>query len=206
MNQLLALHQKTVNNLPLSTRIILLSITLGFVFIIWYYGFWRPIQDSISKKNLAIQNLEKTIPLLKVQLKTNQTTLKNKEEQETKNKLESYLKTKNTPENKLVSPKATRQVLQDLLAARYGLTLIQLYNLQPKEAIFPGTDLKIFEHTIIIQFYSDYFSTMSYLQAIENLNWRIFWDRLEYKVVEYPTAKVTLQIHTLSDQEEWLNT
>ena len=42
---------------------------------------------------------------------------------------------------------------------------------------------------MIIKFQGDYFSTMNYLQAIESLPWRISWDRLEYKVIEYPNSR-----------------
>ena len=46
---------------------------------------------------------------------------------------------------------------------------------------------------------------MHYLQAIEKLEWKIFWDKLEYKVIQYPKAEITLIIHTLSDQRDLIN-
>ncbi|EKE01700.1 MAG: hypothetical protein ACD_21C00072G0023 [uncultured bacterium] len=205
MNQLLTKYQQTIDKLPLEARAIILAVALGFIFIIWYYGFWKSLQADVSKTNNSIKELELAIPLLKEQVFFTEKNLKDNQEQAAKSKTE-----KNTPQTKdaslqLISPQKINEVLQDLLTARSHLVLLQLQNLPPKTAILPQTNLKVFEHGIIVKFQGNYFSTMNYLQAIEKLGWRIFWDKLEYKVIQYPIAEITLQIHTLSDQGDWID-
>ncbi len=196
MNQILIKYQKIINGLPLAARAILLATILGVVFVIWYYGFWQYIEDVASTKTkTAIQTAQATIPLLKTKLQATEIALKNKEESAAKNKDLSQP----------VSPQTVTKVLQDLLASKYNLVLLQLQNLPSKVVLLPQSNLKVVEHGMIIKFQGDYFSTMNYLQAIESLPWKISWDRLEYKVVEYPIAEVTLQIHILSNQGGWFD-
>lgn len=196
MNQLLIKYQKIINGLPLAARAILLTTILGLVFIIWYYGFWRYLEDAAAIKiKTAIKTAQVTIPLLKTKLQATQVALKKIEEDEAKNKNSSQT----------VFPQTVTKVLQDLLAAKYNLVLLQLQHLPSKVVLLPQSNFKVVEHSMIIKFQGDYFSTMDYLHAIENLPWRISWDKLEYKVVEYPVAEVTLQIHILSNQGGWFD-
>ncbi|ETO92155.1 hypothetical protein [Legionella oakridgensis] len=47
----------------------------------------------------------------------------------------------------------------------------------------------------------DYFSIMHYLQRLEQLQWQLYWDKLDYTVVSYPLAKATVQFYTLRPGE-----
>ena len=42
-----------------------------------------------------------------------------------------------------------------------------------------------------------YLGTLRYLRALEALPWKFFWESVDYEVIEYPLARVTLQIYTL---------
>jgi MSHA biogenesis protein MshJ len=50
----------------------------------------------------------------------------------------------------------------------------------------------------------DYFSTLNYLKALENLPWRIHWDSIDYNVKAYPQAETRIQVYTLSFEQDWL--
>jgi MSHA biogenesis protein MshJ len=50
----------------------------------------------------------------------------------------------------------------------------------------------------------DYLSTLRYLEAVEQLPWRLFWEGLEYEVLEYPEARIVLTVRTLSLREGWI--
>jgi MSHA biogenesis protein MshJ len=142
------------------------------------------------------------IPLLKTQIEAIEKLIKDKREEA--KKIKKIPQEQNTS-LQLISPQKINEVLEDLLTTRYRLILLELKNLPPKAVALSQNNLRIFEHGIIIKFQGDYFSTMSYLQAIEKLGWRIFWDKLEYKVIQYPKAEITLQIHTISDQGVWID-
>jgi MSHA biogenesis protein MshJ len=200
MNQMLLQYQKIINRLSLEAKVGVLVAIFSFIFMIWYYSFWKSLQVNTSRINSSIEMLKLTIPLLETQLKE---ITKNLEEK----RLQAAKATKGTKGNvsQFVSPQKMNEVLRELLTTKYRLLLLELKNLTPKMGTLPQSNIKIFEHGIVIKFQGDYFSTMSYLKAIEELGWLIFWDRLEYNVIEYPKAEVLLQIHTLSDQGDWLD-
>ncbi len=56
----------------------------------------------------------------------------------------------------------------------------------------------VYRYPLAITFSGDYFDTLSYLKKLESMPWRPVWELLEYEVTDYPQAKVTLQIYTLS--------
>lgn len=191
MNLSLTKYQQTIDALSLEARIIILATALGIIFITWYYWLWQTQHSNISKINTSIRMLEsKEIPLLNTQLKIAEETVRTQCEQEAK------IKTKNT-QARLISMQKANKILQDLLTTRYHLVLLQFQNVPPKTGSL--------ERDIIIKLQGSYFSVMNYLQAIEKLEWRVFWDRLEYNVIQYPIAEVTLQIHTFNSQGDWLN-
>lgn len=64
---------------------------------------------------------------------------------------------------------------------------------------------EIFKHGLEIEFKGNYSSTLSYLQKLEALPWRFYWDEVSYEVLEYPKAQITVKIHTLSLDKGWIS-
>lgn len=108
----------------------------------------------------------------------------------------------------LIPPAEMTRVLKQILLQQAGLRLVRLESL-PVEPLFEtpegieveseGDDL--FKHGVVIEVLGDYASTVLYLQAVETLPRRFFWESLDYEVTEYPTARVTLTLRSLSTQE-----
>jgi MSHA biogenesis protein MshJ len=100
-------------------------------------------------------------------------------------------------------PKITKKILSERLSQ---IKLINLEQLPvetwpapdaPVKALLPST-LSGRQHAIQMEFQSDFFSTMHYLKRIEKLSPYVYWDSMDYKVSQYPTADVTIQFHVLS--------
>ncbi len=196
MNLQLTKYQKIIDKLPLAAKAMLLATILGISFIIWYYGFWQNLRLAMNNTYAKIEILESAIPKLEEQLKV----IKSAPKDTAKNKTES-----SDASGQTLSPNQTNKVLHDLLTTTGNLSLIQLDNAPPKEVTLPSLNSKAFEHGITIKFSGDYFSTMRYLQAIENLKWKISWDKLEYNVTQYPNAEITLYVHTVSTDGDWIH-
>lgn len=63
------------------------------------------------------------------------------------------------------------------------------------------TVVSVFKHAVTISLEGRYFDVVNYLTALEQLPWKIYWEFLDYKVEDYPKARVTLQVYTLSTGE-----
>lgn len=48
----------------------------------------------------------------------------------------------------------------------------------------------------------NYFSIQTYLNRLEQLSWKLYWDKLDYKVKQFPLAQVLIQFHTLSIEND----
>ncbi len=103
------------------------------------------------------------------------------------------------------------EIIKQVLAVDPDLSLIKLTN-TPIAAIVtnkqpaPGAQNTaqtnqhdgLAELGLTVEFASgDYFATLRYLERLEKLQWW-FWDALDYQVIAYPSAKVTLKLHTIS--------
>lgn len=56
----------------------------------------------------------------------------------------------------------------------------------------------VFKHSVELELEANYFSLFSYLEALESLPWRLYWESLSYEVKDYPSARVRVSVYTLS--------
>jgi len=107
-----------------------------------------------------------------------------------------------------IPPNEMARLLEDLLRARQGLRLVRLESLAPEALRTDGADADklapIYRHGLELEFTGGYLGTLEFLEAVERLPWKVFWDRLELRVEEHPRSRVILRIHTLSGQEAWI--
>jgi MSHA biogenesis protein MshJ len=106
----------------------------------------------------------------------------------------------------LINPAEMSQVLQGVLKEQPKLRLIRIRNLNP-ESLSASADAKtatFYKHGLEIEFEGSYFAGLEYLQQIETLPWRFYWQILELEVLEYPKNRFRLEVSTLSLDEEWI--
>ena len=63
---------------------------------------------------------------------------------------------------------------------------------------------KVYRHGIVLEMSGGYFQIMDFLKALESLEWRFYWERMDYQVEQYPNASVYIELYTLSTDEGML--
>ena len=108
--------------------------------------------------------------------------------------------------SKLVPPEAAVEVLEELLAHDGRLELVNLTSQQPRRLGAEETQgaSTLYQHGLRIEIQGDFAATLDYLRRIEQSDWQLLWDRFEYHVESFPDAHVTIELHTLSEREEWV--
>lgn len=116
----------------------------------------------------------------------------------------------------MIKPDAMLQAMKELLEQQGTLKVIGFKNFPP-ESLIQATSVQdddgeakpaatlfkdIFINRMILVFEGGFFDTLSYIKSLEKLDWQFFWDDLRYEVDEFPKAKVTLKLHTLSSAKE----
>lgn len=109
----------------------------------------------------------------------------------------------------LVAPGEMARLLEDLLAKQSAMHVVSLEALEPEPLVEeenrePSEKAPVYKHGMRIELEGRFADTLAFIEEMERLPWSLFWDRLQYEVVEYPNAKVTLLVHTLSTREGWI--
>lgn len=87
------------------------------------------------------------------------------------------------------------QIIKSVIASHPNMTLSHIENSQetPFAAGSAFISQTILQQSLTVVVYGDYFSFINYLEHIEKLLPNVRWDTLEYEVVTYPTAKITME-------------
>jgi len=122
-----------------------------------------------------------------------------------------------------VAPERVAALLGELIDRQQGLTLISLHNLPVQSlalgAEAPGAatsstatpgataphDRGPFLHPVELVVSGDYASIVRYLKSLEQLPFRLQWERLELRVEHYPANRVRLVIGALSLSRAWMS-
>lgn len=117
----------------------------------------------------------------------------------------------------LVPPAEMTRLLEMVLQRTQGLELHKVsglgsstVELGPGPATAGGTPsstvtaASLFRHGLRIEFSGDFYSTLSYLQQLEGLQWKFFWDSIDFKVGQYPASVTTISVFTLSLHDRWI--
>lgn len=124
----------------------------------------------------------------------------------------------------LVTPGEMTQILTSVLSRFSGLELIRFryQEASPLRTGVASTEAtansagassgisngnvagQVFEHGLVLEFQGSFMDTLKYLRFLENVTGSFFWDSISFSRVEWPSARVTLEIHTLSTEEGFI--
>lgn len=106
---------------------------------------------------------------------------------------------------KFVPAYSMAEVLGDMLRKNNRLKLIHLETL-PVSTLSKNDAQKswVYRHGLSLTLSGNYLNTLNYLKSLESLPWRLNWGSIDYQVKEFPIAETTLQVYTLSFEENWL--
>lgn len=116
----------------------------------------------------------------------------------------------------LISPTDMARALEAVLVQQTNLRLLKIESVSAEPLFKPQQDqttqqqqdaetkVGIYKHGLQIEFLGSYLDTLEYLKALEALPWDFYWDGLKLKVEKYPKSKVTIKVHTISLDEDWI--
>lgn len=116
--------------------------------------------------------------------------------------------------DQLLPPQSVSAFLEKMMQGESGLKLVQLQSL-PVESLLEASkagetvhipyaqlgSVTLYRHPILLVLEGGYLDTMRFIERLEKLSWRVFWDEVDYQVIKYPTGRVTMKFHTLSEQK-----
>ncbi|MBL1141735.1 MAG: hypothetical protein HND53_06850 [Proteobacteria bacterium] len=231
MEQLKNIAEK-INNLSLRERAMVFIGVIAVIFTLWDSFLMTPLE--LEQKNTIAsinnKNAERMVLIDQVQNSMNQEQVDPDAENVVKlktlrSKLINVQADLESSTANLVTPKDMPKILETVLHKTGGLTLNNLRSLgvtplvakdkdaeKAKEETVQNDKSKLtaenidnaYKHGLRIEFKGDYLTTLDYLKKLEELEWGFFWDGFELNVDEYPEARTSIEIFTLSLQQEWI--
>lgn len=128
---------------------------------------------------------------------------------ETKQQLNSVL-------NRLVPPTKITELLRSLLLQTHGLKLLSLSNEAvenislenskqgQQEQASDTVKTLLYKHSTTLKLSGSYQQLYHYLSVLEDSEWGLYWDMLDYQVTDYPKAEISIKVHTISTDEYWI--
>lgn len=120
-------------------------------------------------------------------------------------------------QKQLVPPDQVSKLLEGVLARDRGLALVSLHKLPVQrfqtaggaqsadsKAAPAASDRSIYQHSFEIAIEGSYGDLYAYLAKLEKLPWQLFWGKLDLDAGAYPRLRLTLTVHTLSLNKNWL--
>lgn len=123
----------------------------------------------------------------------------------------------------LVPPGQMARVLEAMLRGTDGLQLRQVTSLGssslvPEKKKAPAREASsgdqkqesappvrsVYKHGVSLELQGSFFSVLEFLRKLEQLEWKFFWDAVEFRVVDYPDAAVEITVYTISMEPTWI--
>ncbi len=218
--------QTRVDALSLRERGLLLGSIIAAAYVLWTL-LWHDglsatgggLEKQLHESQQQQQALQLEVATLSGLISGDPDKFKKQRIAELKKELEDLNSQLSELSQGLVMASHLPQVLEQVLRNSSSLTLVSVTTLPVEivplqqtvaekvvagvSEVVEGQDelTGIFKHSVELRLRGSYFQVLAYLQALEQLPWRFYWDWLEYEVDEYPGAEAVLRVYTISAEE-----
>lgn len=222
----------SIDALSLRERLFVLAAIIVVVGGVWEAALMQPLKsreriataqitstkrhiDQLNKSiELAAQGISKGMPAKQERLRV------------LRSKVSASDKELRVFTSDLVDPAQMRSVLEDLIRRQKGLKLLSISNLKSQPLLDGGDGdernesagrgksadagkdsgeaPRLYRHGMVLQVEGGYLDALAYLRAVEQLPWHLFWARLQLDSSDYPQSKITIELDTLSLDQEWI--
>jgi len=212
------------NALSLRERVLVLISLLVMLQLGWSNWFWGPLRTEQETLSSQVALEEEKLVSIKLKLegavdrsRTDPNKGLRRQLDNLQNELDSLEWQIREAAGSLIDPAEMVRFLEDMLERDGELKLVRLEKLKTEALTEPESDreadngivarpqLSLYRHGFLVEFEGDFFSTLNYLENLEALPWKFFWDGVEFRVMEYPKARVQIRLHTLSFDEGWVS-
>lgn len=196
-----------IDALSLRERGILLAVSLLVLYAIGDRLLLAPTLQRIEQRQTEITELQSRLTTLQaragVMQQSGQDPLAQRRARITE--LETQLAAQDAQFEaqlgRLVSPEQAAPLLRDVVASSPGLRLLGLQSAAGAPLLTNGAHAgRIVRYDMDVRVEGGYLAALGYLQRLERLPWRLFWDGLELHVQEHPRSTTQLKVYTLGQR------
>lgn len=215
MNKQLNEYAAKINALSIRERVLIFSSVIVVLIFLWWSYYAQPLMAKtkimheqnvrLGEENQALQLSVDSIDQ-RIQQGVHKASLKQLETlKQELDRVNTVLQQKTL---ELIEPEQMFELMQQLLFAESKLRLTELKRKQVTPTF--ETEEKnedqpqIYRHVMRIRFEGSYQKILNYLNRLEEIDWKLMWDRITIKTTEYPVIEADIEISTLSDSKQWV--
>ena len=202
----------TIDKMSMRERVLVFGAGMMLLGAVWYLGLMQPLTKQVTRNRTEITTLQERMKTtnqnLEIQvLQISGTGTADREKfLQVQQRLDEMNERLGGYAAELIDPAEMSRVLQGVLKEQSKLRLIRVRNLSPEalSASAQALTTTFYKHGLEIELEGSYLACLEYLEEIEALPWRFYWQFLEIEVLEYPRNRIRLEVSTLSPDEEWI--
>ena len=216
-----------IDELSLRERAIVFGAVLIVLFLGWYAWLMEPLMKEEKRLLSELDGKRGQLSALNAQFEQMTSAMTADPETAMRKKIDQLNREitgmerdlKDATAN-LVTPESMPGILRKVLDKSRGLTLLKLTGLGGEPLLIEtgsgGTDRKqkgiagnddlgaAYKHGMQIEFRGNFFQTLDFMRALEDLKQGFFWDEVKFEVQDYPDSVTTLTLYTLSLNPDWI--
>lgn len=206
MKQKLESLNAYIDSLAYPNRIMVLILVCVIVFVLWYVILRMPQSRTYSKRFAQFSTMQAEITNMNAERDLIVALAQGGSDQKEKKDLESQIAKADQNleiyQGEMVPFDRLSSLVREVLDQQSGLSLLGLHttgiqNLVTSKDLFSNGSSKLLQQGIEIELNGNYQDFLSYLDRLESLSYRFFWDGLDYKVTEYPNATISVHMYTI---------
>ena len=220
LRERLARLREQVDALSVNERLLVLGAVLLVLYVLWQSLLIDPLINERAQLGREATRLETNIRELEVQAadilaaaKADPDAKLRQQIAATESQIAKFEAEIRERAGQLLTPADMPKVLESVLKRFRGLDFVSLQGLGAQPLLEDGAGGKragkgvtkdAYRHGFRVNYRGGYLDTIEYLQALEQLPWRFFWDGVEFEVTKHPQAKVSIIVYTLSLDRRWI--
>lgn len=210
-----------IDNRILRERVLIFLTLLALVFLLWDFLVQatfdrerKSLQAEAEKLTTEQKALETQLSTLTMSLASDPAIAKTKEVDLLNSNISAVESRLSGLSQGLISAEQLPQVLEDVLQRTASVKLLQVRTLAATELQLATvkSDLAgnakpdvlgagVYKHGVLIRVAGNYSQLIQLMTEIEALQWKFYWESLDYTVKEYPNAEIEIRVFTLSSEE-----
>ena len=210
--------QDKIDSRILRERVLILLTLIAFIFMAWSLIVQSRFDKRIKEAHAQSDALTQQNTAVKTQIAAATQMLANDPNKPKKAQIEQLQSDiKNLDDNlqqasqNLIKADLLPQALQDVLQKTSQVTLLEVNTLPVEELQLGQSENKdakkvevsagVYKHVVELKVKGSYSQVLELLVSLEKLQWKFYWQSLEYNVDHYPVAEIKLRVFTLSSEE-----
>ncbi len=204
-------------------RLLIFITLLAIIFLLWNFLLQGNFDDKRKALELEAQSvnaeqstLEVHISELSVSLANDPAIVKSQEIIQLSQRIKEVEANVAGLSQGLIRASQLPQALEEVLQKTSAITVLQVRTLPahelqltaksetPLSIALPAQDeggTGVYKHSVLIRVSGSYAQLLKLMVEIESLQWKFYWESLDYRVTQYPNAMIDIRVFTLSSEE-----